>query len=74
MRAVAQMISYEVPLLLSSIAVIMAAGSLSTVTIVERQSGLHRHLSPLVRADALGFCRVPAVYDRGHGGVEPVSL
>jgi NADH-quinone oxidoreductase subunit H len=39
MRAVAQMISYEVPLLLSSIAVIMAAGSLSTVTIVERQAG-----------------------------------
>ena len=39
MRAVAQMISYEVPLLLSSIAVVMAAGSLSTVTIVERQAG-----------------------------------
>src|ERR1700744_5953553 len=39
MRAVAQMISYEVPLLLSSIAVIMAAGSLSTVTIVEQQAG-----------------------------------
>jgi NADH-quinone oxidoreductase subunit H len=39
MRAVAQMISYEVPLLLSSIAVIMAAGSLSTVEIVEKQSG-----------------------------------
>ena len=39
MRAVAQMISYEVPLLLSSIAVVMTAGSLSTVTIVERQSG-----------------------------------
>jgi NADH-quinone oxidoreductase subunit H len=39
MRAVAQMISYEVPLLLSSIAVIMAAGSLSTVRIVEQQSG-----------------------------------
>ena len=39
MRAVAQMISYEVPLLLSSIAVIMAAGSLSTVAIVEKQSG-----------------------------------
>jgi NADH-quinone oxidoreductase subunit H len=39
MRAVAQMISYEVPLLLSSIAVIMAAGSLSTVDIVEKQSG-----------------------------------
>jgi NADH-quinone oxidoreductase subunit H len=39
MRAVAQMISYEVPLILSSIAVIMTAGSLSTVTIVERQAG-----------------------------------
>jgi NADH-quinone oxidoreductase subunit H len=39
MRAVAQMISYEVPLLLSSIAVIMAAGSLSTVAIVEKQAG-----------------------------------
>ena len=39
MRAVAQMISYEVPLLLSAIAVIMAAGSLSTVRIVEKQSG-----------------------------------
>ena len=39
MRAVAQMISYEVPLLLSSVAVIMAAGSLSTVEIVQRQAG-----------------------------------
>lgn len=39
MRAVAQMISYEAPLILSSIAVVMAAGSLSTVTIVERQAG-----------------------------------
>ena len=39
MRAIAQMISYEVPLVLSSVAVIMAAGSLSTVTIVEKQAG-----------------------------------
>jgi NADH-quinone oxidoreductase subunit H len=39
MRAVAQMISYEVPLLLSSIAVIMAAGSLSTAEIVAKQAG-----------------------------------
>ena len=39
MRAVAQMISYEVPLLLSSVAVIMAAGSLSTVDIVGKQAG-----------------------------------
>jgi NADH-quinone oxidoreductase subunit H len=39
MRAIAQMISYEVPLILSSIAVIMIVGSLSTVTIVDAQAG-----------------------------------
>lgn len=39
MRAVAQMISYEAPLILSSIAVVMIAGSLSTTTIVARQTG-----------------------------------
>jgi NADH-quinone oxidoreductase subunit H len=39
MRAIAQMISYEVPLILSAIAVIMTVGSLSTVDIVERQAG-----------------------------------
>jgi NADH-quinone oxidoreductase subunit H len=39
MRAIAQMISYEVPLILSSVTVMMAAGSLSTVSIVEAQGG-----------------------------------
>ncbi|MEI9978630.1 MAG: NADH-quinone oxidoreductase subunit NuoH [Edaphobacter sp.] len=39
MRAIAQMISYEVPLILVSVTVIMAAGSLSTVSIVEKQAG-----------------------------------
>jgi NADH-quinone oxidoreductase subunit H len=39
MRAIAQMISYEVPLILSAATVIMAAGSLSTVRIVEAQAG-----------------------------------
>jgi NADH-quinone oxidoreductase subunit H len=38
-RAIAQMISYEVPLILSAVTVIMAAGSLSTVQIVEAQAG-----------------------------------
>src|SRR5215472_4916276 len=38
MRAVAQMISYEVPLLLSSVGVVMAAGSLSLDRIVELQT------------------------------------
>src|SRR3954449_450736 len=39
MRGVAQMISYEVPLILSAVTVIMIAGSLSTVKIVEAQGG-----------------------------------
>src|SRR5215470_10605498 len=39
MRAVAQMISYEVPLILSAVTVIMMVGSLSTVEIVEAQTG-----------------------------------
>jgi NADH-quinone oxidoreductase subunit H len=38
MRAVAQMISYEVPLLMSSVAVVMVTGSLSLVKIVEAQN------------------------------------
>jgi NADH-quinone oxidoreductase subunit H len=38
MRAIAQMISYEVPLLLSSVAVVMIAGSLSLTRIVEAQN------------------------------------
>jgi NADH-quinone oxidoreductase subunit H len=39
MRAIAQMISYEMPLVLSSVVVLMAVGSLSTVSIVEMQAG-----------------------------------
>jgi NADH-quinone oxidoreductase subunit H len=38
MRAIAQMISYEVPLILSSVAVVMTAGTLSLVGIVEKQA------------------------------------
>ena len=39
MRAIAQMISYEVPLLLSAVAAVMIAGTLSLPKIVEAQSG-----------------------------------
>ncbi len=39
MRAIAQMISYEVPLILSAVTVIMMAGSLSTEKIVDAQAG-----------------------------------
>ncbi len=39
MRGVAQVVSYEVPMLLSVVVVLMAVGSLSTVAIVESQAG-----------------------------------
>jgi NADH-quinone oxidoreductase subunit H len=38
MRAIAQMISYEVPLILSAVPVVMMVGSLSTVRVVEAQA------------------------------------
>src|SRR5216684_7312168 len=40
MRAIAQMISYELPLVISSLTVVMMAGSLSLVIIVEKQAPL----------------------------------
>jgi NADH-quinone oxidoreductase subunit H len=39
MRAIAQMISYEIPLLLSAVTVVMMAGTLSTTGIVDSQAG-----------------------------------
>jgi NADH-quinone oxidoreductase subunit H len=39
MRAVAQMVSYEIPLILSTISVVMITGTLSPVKIVEAQAG-----------------------------------
>jgi len=41
MRAIAQMISYEIPLILSAVTVIMMVGSLSMTKIVEAQAGYH---------------------------------
>jgi NADH-quinone oxidoreductase subunit H len=41
MRAIAQMISYEVPLIIAAVPVVMLAGTLSTAEIVESQAGYH---------------------------------
>ena len=46
MRAVAQLMTYEIPLGLSLLAVVIAVGSLSTVAIVEHQRGLWHIASP----------------------------
>ncbi len=50
MRVVAQMISYEIPMVLSAVGVIMLVGSLSMVRIVESQSRL-----PFIILQPLGF-------------------
>jgi len=39
MRAVAQVVSYEVPMVLAAVAIVMAVGSLSTLKIAQAQSG-----------------------------------
>jgi NADH-quinone oxidoreductase subunit H len=44
MRAIAQMISYEIPLILSAVTVIMMVSSLSTVRIVQAQQGFSGYL------------------------------
>lgn len=41
MRAIAQMVSYEIPLILSALTVVMMAGTLSLTRIVEHQAGTH---------------------------------
>ena len=46
MRAIAQMISYEAPLVISAVAVAMIAGSLSPVAICIAQGGYAFHLIP----------------------------
>ena len=46
MRAIAQMISYEIPLIISSVTVIMITGSLSLVDIVAHQDGFVAGILP----------------------------
>ena len=73
MRAIAQMISYEIPLLLSAVTVIMVAGSLSTVAIVDRQAGCWV-AAELVCVHAVGVRRVCPFHDRRHRRIQPFPV
>jgi len=46
LRAIAQMISFELPLILSTLTVVMMAGTLSLTAVVEAQSGYYWNLIP----------------------------
>ncbi len=46
MRAISQMVSYELPLIISALGVIMVTGSLSLPDIVEHQGGFHLGFIP----------------------------
>ena len=74
MRAVAQMISYEVPLLLSSLVVVMITGSLSLVAVVEAQNHFTGHFSALVRVYAVGICGLCDFCGRVDGGDESFAI
>ena len=54
-RAIAQMISYELPMILNTIAVILVAGSLDTVAIVEKQAGGFWHWHVVTPWGMAGF-------------------
>jgi NADH-quinone oxidoreductase subunit H len=46
MRAISQMVSYELPLIISALGVVMISGTLSLPGIVEKQSGFHLGFIP----------------------------
>jgi NADH-quinone oxidoreductase subunit H len=54
-RAIAQMVSYELPMVLGAIAVVMAAGTLDTAAIVEKQAGGFWHWHAFSPWGAVGF-------------------
>ena len=75
MRGIAQMISYEVPLVLSTISVIMIVGSLSLVKIVEAQSGFVFGFIPGWHVlTPWGFAGFVLVHDCGDSGIQSRSV
>lgn len=55
MRAVAQMVSYEIPAVLSLLAIVMLTGTLSVVELIERQAGLFISAADLPGVPDLGL-------------------
>ncbi len=55
MRAVAQMVSYEIPAVLGLLAIVMLTGNLSVVSIIEYQSGLFMSSADMQAAGASGW-------------------
>jgi NADH:ubiquinone oxidoreductase subunit H len=74
MRAVAQMISYEVPLLMSSVAVVMITGSLSLDEDRGGAEPVHVGLAALVHLYAVGSSGICDVCHRGYGGDQSLAL
>ena len=63
MRAIAQMVSYELPLIITVLPVVMVVGSLTPDAIVAAQGGYSLGIHPaLVRLHALGRGRLHFVF------------
>ena len=68
------MISYEVPLLLSSVVIVMMTGSLSLVKIVEAQNHYSYGFPHWFIFTPWGFAGVSDVCDCGDGGDESLAV
>ena len=72
MRAIAQMVSYELPLIITVLPVVMVVGSLTPDAIVAAQGGYSLGVDPaLVRLHALGRGGVHSLFRLRTGGIEP---
>ena len=69
LRAAAQLIAYELPLVLAAVAVAVQAGTMSLSGIVEAQAtgeifGLNIHLPYVLTGQVIGFCDLPGSQPR----------
>ena len=72
MRAIAQMVSYELPLIITVLPVVMVVGSLTPDAIVAAQGGYRFGVDPaLVCLHALGRGGVHSVFRFRTGGIKP---